>query len=125
MKDIKEKHMCKLREELAEEIEEFKRDQQAKADAGKLRLTLVPTEIIRNIAVIREYGNRKYGSAENWRTVEVERYRDAAYRHLLAYIDDPASVDDESGLPHLWHLACNVAFLCEMERGKFNERASD
>ena len=125
MKDIKEKHMCKLREELAEEIEEFKRDQQAKADAGKPRLTLVPTEIIRNIATIREYGNRKYGSAENWRTVEVERYRDAAYRHLLAYIDDPASVDEESGLPHLWHLACNVAFLCEMERGKFNERASD
>ena len=125
MKDIKEKHMCKLREELAEEIEEFKRDQQAKADAGKPRLTLVPTEIIRNIATIREYGNRKYGSAENWRTVEVERYRDAAYRHLLAYIDDPASVDEESGLPHLWHLACNVAFLCELERGKFNERASD
>lgn len=125
MRDIKEKHMSKLREELAEEIEEIKREQQAKADAGKPRLTLVPTEIIRNIAVIREYGNRKYGSAENWRTVEVERYRDAAYRHLLAYIDDPASVDDESGLPHLWHLACNVAFLCEMERGKFNERASD
>ena len=125
MKDIKEKHMSKLREELAEEIEEFKRDQQAKADSGKLRLSLVPTEIIRNIAVIREYGNKKYGDPENWRTVEVERYRDAAYRHLLAYIDDPASVDDESGLPHLWHLACNVAFLCEMERGKFNERASD
>lgn len=122
MKDIKEKHMCKLREELAEEIEEFKRDQQAKADAGKPRLTLVPTEIIRNIAVIREYGNRKYGSAENWRTVEVERYRDAAYRHLLAYIDDPASVDEESGLPHLWHLACNIAFLCELERSLFNER---
>ena len=95
MKDIKEKHMSKLREELAEEIEEFKRDQQAKADSGKLRLSLVPTEIIRNIAVIREYGNKKYGDPENWRTVEVERYRDAAYRHLLAYIDDPASVDDE------------------------------
>ena len=125
MKDIKEKHMSKLREELAEEIEEFKRDQQAKADSGKLRLSLVPTEIIRNIAVIREYGNKKYGDPENWRTVEVERYRDAAYRHLLAYIDDPASVDDESGLPHLWHLACNVAFLCELERGKFNERVSD
>jgi len=125
MKDIKEKHMSKLREELAEEIEEFKRNQQAKADSGKLRLSLVPTEIIRNIAVIREYGNKKYGDPENWRTVEVERYRDAAYRHLLAYIDDPASVDDESGLPHLWHLACNVAFLCELERGKFNERASD
>ena len=21
----------------------------------------------------------------------------------------------ESGFPHLWHLACNIAFLCEME----------
>ena len=24
-------------------------------------------------------------------------------------------VDEESGLPHLWHLACNIAFLIEME----------
>ena len=36
-------------------------------------------------------------------------------RHLLAYIDDPKSIDAESGLPHLWHAACNMAFLCEME----------
>ena len=91
------------------------RDQSAKADAGKPCLSLVPSEIIRNIAVIREYGVLKYGDSENWRKVEVERYRDAAYRHLLAYIDDPASRDEESDLPHLWHLACNVAFLCELE----------
>ena len=91
-------------------------DQNAKQDAGKLRLTLVPTQIIRNIAVIREYGNNKYGDPENWRTVEPQRYRDALFRHMLAYIDDPNSVDEESGFPHLWHLACNVAFLCEMEK---------
>jgi hypothetical protein len=36
---------------------------------------------------------------------------------FLAYLDDPAGVDEESGLPHLWHLACNIAFLCEMEKG--------
>ena len=88
----------------------------AKADAGKPRLSLVPSEIIRCIARVREYGNHKYGSSENWRMVEIERYRDAAYRHLLDYIDDPAGVDAESGLPHLWHLACNVAFLCELEK---------
>lgn len=34
---------------------------------------------------------------------------------LLAYLDDPAGVDPESGIKHLKHLACNVAFLCEME----------
>lgn len=90
--------------------------QAAKADAGKLRLTLVPREIIRAIAAIRMYGNAKYHDPENWSTVEPERYRDAAFRHFLAYLDDPQGVDEESGLPHLWHLACNVAFLVEMEK---------
>ena len=90
-------------------------DQQAKADAGKLQLCMVPREIIRDIAAVREYGNRKYGDPENWRTVDIKRYRDAAFRHWLAYLDDPTGVDAESGLPHLWHLACNIAFLCEME----------
>lgn len=90
-------------------------DQTAKADAGKLQLTLVPRQIIRDIAVIRMYGNRKYKDPENWRQVSKERYRDAAYRHFLAYLDNPTGVDEESGLPHLWHLACNIAFLCEME----------
>ena len=88
----------------------------AKDDERKLKLTLVPREIIRNIAVIREYGTKKYGDPENWRKVEKERYRDAAFRHFLAYLDDPKEVDEESGYPHLWHLACNIAFLCELER---------
>lgn len=90
-------------------------DQTAKADAGKLQLTLVPTAAIRAVARIRMYGNEKYGDPDNWKQVEPERYRDAAFRHFLAYLDDPGSKDEESGLPHLWHLACNIAFLCEME----------
>lgn len=94
-----------------------KPDQKAKADAGKPRLSLVPPEIIFDIARVREYGNAKYGAADNWKTVEIERYRDAAFRHLLAYISDPQGKDEESGLQHLWHLACNVAFLCAMEDG--------
>ncbi len=92
--------------------------QEAKADAGKLQLTMVPTGIIRAIARIRMYGNQKYGSPDNWKQVEKERYRDAAYRHWLAYLDDPGGVDEESGLPHLDHLACNIAFLIEMENKK-------
>lgn len=92
-------------------------NQRAKADAGKPRLTLVPQQIIFEIAKIREYGNAKYGDPENWREVETERYRDAAFRHLLAYLKDPEGIDTESGLPHLSHLACNVAFLCELEKG--------
>ena len=91
-------------------------DQSAKADAGKPRLTLVPTGIIWAIGQVREYGTAKYhGDPDNWNRVEPERYRDAMYRHMLAYIKNPSSVDAESGLPHLWHLATNAAFLIEME----------
>ena len=99
-------------------------DQTIKADAGKPKLSLVPTEIIRDIARIREYGNNKYpeGGPDNWKQVEPDRYRDALFRHLLAYLEDPASKDEESNLPHLWHLACNVAFLCELEKEKYNGR---
>ena len=94
-------------------------DQQAKADYGKEQLTLVPRRIIHDICAIRMYGNEKYpdGGPDNWKKVEKERYRDAAYRHFLAYLDDPQGKDKESGFPHLWHLACNIAFLCEFEDG--------
>ena len=92
-------------------------DQEAKADNGKARLTLVPRRIIFDIARIREYGNAKYHDPDNWKQVAPERYRDAMFRHMCAYLDHPDGVDKESGLPHLWHLACNVAFLCEMEAG--------
>ncbi len=100
-----------------------KRNQTIKADAGKPRLTLVPSEIIYAVAAIREYGVSKYGEqgAHDWDKVEVERYRDAAYRHWLKYLANPASRDEESGLPHLWHLACNIAFLCELEKELFNQ----
>ena len=91
-------------------------DQTAKADAGKPELTLVPTGITWAIAQVRMYGNKKYHDHDNWKQVEPQRYRDAAYRHFLKYIEDPTSVDEESGIPHLHHLACNIAFLIEMEK---------
>lgn len=93
-------------------------NQSVKADYGKAKLTLVPRRILWNIAAIREYGTVKYGDPENWRQVDPERYRNAAFRHFLAYLDDPEGVDMESHFPHLWHLACNIAFLCEMEAKK-------
>jgi len=97
-------------------------NQEAKADEGKLQLTLVPLEIIRSIAKIRMFGVKKYHDPENWKRVEKERYKDALLRHLLMYLEDPSSIDEESGLPHLYHASCNMAFLEEMEKmdGTFN-----
>lgn len=93
------------------------RDQSVKADEGKLQLTLVPTSIIYDIAEVRMYGVSKYpdGGPDNWKAVEPERYRDAAFRHFLKYIEDPQSIDPESGILHRKHLECNLAFLAELE----------
>ncbi len=96
-----------------------KLNQQAKADRGKPRPTLVPVSLIDAVAEIREYGCEKYRAPENWRQVEPQRYRDALYRHWLAYLRGE-KLDAESGMPHLWHLATNAAFLIELE-AKANE----
>lgn len=96
-----------------------------KDDAGKLRLSLVPPELIRAVGEIREYGLQKYGSAESWRQVEPQRYWDAALRHALAAWDDWEAVDPESGMPHIWHMACNLGFLIELEKEEANKRGQE
>lgn len=99
-------------------------DQSAKADAGKVKPSLVPMEIVRAIARVREYGCNKYKETgkDGWMTVEKERYIDAACRHMMAYLDGEIC-DPESGLPHIWHTACNLAFIVHMEKveGAYNE----
>lgn len=97
-------------------------DQGIKADAGKPKLRFVPWEIVNDIAYVREYGVKKYHAVDSWKEVEPERYVDALLRHTLAFAQDPAGEDAESGMPHLWHVACNVAFLCEyLKVGKLDD----
>lgn len=87
-----------------------------KFDAGKPRLSLVPPSLIEAVGTIRTYGTEKYrNDPDGWKHVEPERYVDALMRHLCEYLRDPESKDPESGYPHLWHLACNVAFLIELQ----------
>ena len=114
---------CDGKGEILRNIEDIEREeaweamnkQEAKADAGKPRPTLVPVSLIEAVASIREYGVAKYHDPENWRKVEPQRYRDAMFRHWLAYLKGE-KLDPESGLPHLHHCACNLAFLIEMEK---------
>lgn len=86
-----------------------------KDDAGKVRYTLVPRQIIKDIAEVREFGVNKYGNSDSWKSVDIKRYQDAFLRHFISYLDNPNSKDKESGLKHLKHAACNLAFLCELE----------
>lgn len=97
----------------------FENPQEAKQDADKPRLTLVPMSIVWDIAQVREFAvTNKYKDPDNWKTVAPERYREAAFRHFLRYLDDPQGVDEESGLPHRWHLETNLAFLAALEGEK-------
>jgi hypothetical protein len=84
----------------------------AKYDDGKPRPSLVPVEAIEAIMQVREFGKAKYADAEDWRKVPREKWHDALLRHVLHIWDNPLALDDESGLPALWHVITNAAFLC-------------
>lgn len=92
-------------------------DQSAKRDSGKVEITLVPMEMVETAAAVRMFGNAKYpqGGADNWKQVDVERYRNALFRHLFKYLREPYGIDHESGLPHWYHVTCNVAFITQKE----------
>ena len=95
-------------------------NQNAKADGGKLELDLVPMQIVKDIAEVRMYGNRKYGDPNNWKTVELRRYVNALLRHMLEFVEDYEGEDKESGIAHYKHAAWNMAFICEMMKSSDN-----
>lgn len=86
-----------------------------KHDGGKYRLDLVPPEIIEAVGAVMTHGAEKYGEG-SYRNVEPKRYRAALMRHICKWLKDPHGTDEDSGLPHLWHVACNVAFLLELDK---------
>lgn len=114
------KHRAKTDIEPLDDTEELKADREklrkfAKDTKGKAKITLAPMQILKDIAEVREYGVKKYGSVDSWKEVPIEDYRDALLRHIIEYIKDPSGVDRESGIKHYKHIACNLAFICEME----------
>lgn len=88
--------------------------QGTKFDKGKNRIELVPPEIIEGIAQVLTFGAGKYGDF-NWRKgLEYSRVVGALLRHIFAYMRGERE-DPETGLSHLQHAACNLAFLVTFE----------
>ncbi|MDR2054559.1 MAG: DUF5664 domain-containing protein [Desulfovibrio sp.] len=86
-----------------------------KHDASKLRLDLIPPEILRALGEVLTYGADKY-TDRNWeRGITLDRVYAALMRHLLAWREGEA-VDAESGLPHLAHALTNAGMLLTLER---------
>ena len=100
------------------ELIEVKSDEPfTKADVGKLRYGLIPPAVLAEEAAVMTFGAQKY-TPDNWRKCDDNsRYVDAAMRHFEAWRSGEI-LDAESGLHHLAHVRCCLAFLMELEDGK-------
>lgn len=81
-----------------------------KRNEHKTMLTLVPPEMIEELAKVFEYGLQKY-ERDSWRNFTPEQavscLPDAALRHFYAWMKGEI-YDQESGLPHLLSAAWNI-----------------
>lgn len=82
-----------------------------KHDEGKLDLTLIPPALLEETARVLMHGAAKY-DRHNWTKVPdaEHRYAAALLRHVLAW-QRGEILDPETGLHHLAHAACSIAFL--------------
>lgn len=82
----------------------------------KLRVDLIPTELIEEVAKVFTFGAKKY-SPNNWKGFTKEQQDEilgSLLRHILEY-QKGNKLDSESGLHHLAHAACNIAFILYFE----------
>ena len=85
-----------------------------KDDSGKERFDLLPPELLFGVSEVLTYGAAKY-APRNWeRGMSWGRVFGALMRHMWAWWRGER-IDAESGLPHLAHAGCCVAFLMAYE----------
>ena len=89
-------------------------------DEGKCPVELVAPSLVRAVGDILAYGATKYDK-DNWRKgMKWRRLYGSIQRHLMAWLDKEDN-DPESGLKHLAHAACDIAFLIEYEQKELGE----
>jgi hypothetical protein len=89
-------------------------DEGVKADEGKPRYDLLPPELLEATARVLTFGAAKY-SARNWeKGMHWGRPFAALMRHMWAWWRGEGK-DPETGMSHLWHAACCIAFLIAFE----------
>ena len=86
-----------------------------KDDQGKLRMDLLPADVIEALATILTDGADRYGD-RNWEQgMAWSRPYAALLRHIFAWWQGE-NQDPDSGRPHSWHALCCMAFLVAYEQ---------
>lgn len=95
-----------------------------KDDTGKVRIELVPPELVYAVATILTSGAIKYAD-RNWELgMDWGRVFGALMRHLWSWWGGKGpttksflfgELDDETKHSHLWHAGCCIAFLITYE----------
>lgn len=86
-----------------------------KFDQGKTPYHLLPPELLEGVGQVLDFGARKY-AARNWELgMAWSRPFSALMRHMWAWWRGQ-DVDPETGMSHLWHAGCCLAFLIAYEQ---------
>lgn len=86
-----------------------------RSNSGKVPISLCPNSTIYAISKVMEFGSHKY-EPNNWRRgMKWSIPYDCAMRHLTTWFDGD-TLDSESKLNHLYHVAANIAMLIEYEK---------
>jgi hypothetical protein len=86
-----------------------------KDDQEKLPYHLLPPELMEGVAAVLQFGARKY-APRNWELgMSWSRPFSALMRHMWAWWRGETA-DPETGMSHLWHAGCCLAFLIAYEQ---------
>jgi hypothetical protein len=90
-------------------------DQAMKFDDEKVRMELIPPELMEAVGTILTFGAKKYAD-RNWEQgMSWSRVFGALMRHMWAWWRGQ-NLDPETKKSHLWHAACCIAFLITYEQ---------
>jgi dATP/dGTP diphosphohydrolase len=96
------------------DLSEFASGAVRSSAVGKAPISQLDVEMLRQAALVMEFGEIKY-SRGNWRKgIPYNRCLDSALRHLLSF-KEGETLDPESGIAHLGHAVCNLMFLLRYE----------
>ena len=76
----------------------------------KIDWKLIDPELFSGVVKVREFGNEKHKGQE-WRNVPARDSADSIYRHAMKVLVDPYSIDEDSGMPHIWHIMCRCMMV--------------